>query len=407
MTRHISRRAVLTPAFMAAALSLSAASAFPIHPIVVTQPTLIVEAPASTIAGESTVIDIAGATGSLQLIVAGSLGTATFDLDPDGGATSFTLPSGLTQVAGLMTITAVSDGITTSTQVVITPAKASSVQTIVGARSIVADDADVSMAVALPQDVWGNAVANGTPVEFTRINPQDSVQVLPTTSAHLLAWADLFSGTVAGRNTVWASLGEVRSPSADLDEVAGPPRPFALSVVAPSGSRAVADGRSLVLVRTDILRDAFDNVLADGTAVEFRWSGPNGEGTANAVLISGQAETWLQSPTIAGVTMITARAKGVDAATSIDLTFAPALGEFPATVTRSDGVLRIDVGPVIGLDGALAPDGAAVSVSGPGVSAEGQLDSGSVSIQIPLAGSVTIANIDVTILGSTVAVNVP
>ncbi|MDZ8171547.1 hypothetical protein [Microbacterium xanthum] len=366
---------------------------------------LTVVAPAAIMAGEPVTVTMTGAGESVEVTVAGSLGTSSFSVAARDGAAELDLPVELTRIAGLTTLYAVSDGAVAVAELRIDPGDVSGIQTIVGARSIVADADDVAMAVALPVDVWGNAAAEGTPVDLLRVRPGGESSTQSLQVENLLAFADLFSGTVAGRNAVWSRVGDVQSVTADLDEVAGLPLPFPVALVEPPGTPHLADGRALVQVRTGVLADAFGNVLADGTAVDFRWQGPDGSGSARALTVAGQAETWMQSPTQPGTVTIEARSKGVASATTVPVDFAPAIDGFPADATVQDGTLTVRVGPARATDGALLPDGAVVVVTADGVEAEGYLDDGRATLVIAV-GDLAPRRLSVDILGATVEVEI-
>ncbi|GAA1947339.1 hypothetical protein GCM10009816_05290 [Microbacterium aquimaris] len=366
---------------------------------------LTVLAPEQVTAGEAATVTVTGAGERVEVTVAGSLGTTTFPRETAGGTVAVEIPAKLTRIAGLTTIFAVSDGEVAVEEVRIVPGEVASVQTIVGARSIVADADDVAMAVALPVDIWGNAVADGTSIDFFRVHPDGESETTPREVDDLLAFTDLFSGTVAGRNAVWSRLADVQSITADLDEVAGPPLPFSLGLAEPEGSSHVADGRALLHVRTGPLADAFGNVLADGTAVDFRWEGPDGSGSARALTIAGQAETWIQSPARPGTVTIAARSKGVEAASTLTVATTAALETFPAQASLQGGILTVHVGPARAEDGALLPDGAVVTVSAGDIEGEGFLEDGEAVLTLAV-GDLDPAQVRVDLLGAAVSVAV-
>ncbi|TFD30673.1 hypothetical protein [Cryobacterium cryoconiti] len=403
--------ALLLPPMLALGLATDTgagarASAGPLHS---ERTALAVDAPASAEAGRVLTVAVSGAgNGStVRLIAIGSLGQIVLTATATADTARFHLPVAFTRTAGSVTLVATSAGfVAHGTTELLAGTAVGPVQAVVGARSIVADGADASMVVTIPVDVWGNAVAEGSPVQFFRQNPDGTQGTSQTTMTHLLAFANLLSGTRAGRGTVWVSVGTVSGPAVSLDEVAGPPEPFTLEPVEPLlAGRAMADGQTLVPVRTSVLRDRFGNVEPDGTQVTVEWSGAEGPARATAVTIAGVAQISVQAPSTPGDLQITGFCRGVASAGALVLPFSAAVGDFPVTADLRPAAVNVTVGPVTGYGGSLVPDGTPVSVSvtdetGPAGSRSGGLVNGTADVVVPsrkLVGRVTVT---VSVLGA-------
>ena len=348
-------------------------------------------------AGEDLEVRVGGlaAGGAARLLVGTALGQRSVAVsgDEDGEAV-VVLDADLTRAAGELTVHARSAGGTTRGATTITPdAVVDPVVTVVGARTIVADGADLAMAVAIPVDRWGNAPVDGTPALVTRVRPGGEVEDQTVQVDGLLTWAELFSGTDAGTNRVWTSLGPRTGTATSLVEVPAPPAGLRLRPdpeVAPADP--VADGRSLLGVRTGRLRDAFGNVQLDGTSVSVRWRGPDGRGAATTQTLGGVARLVLQAPSRPGVLVLRAQSRGVRSA-PLRIEVAPALERLPVSASPSgDGFVRVAVGPVLGTSGALLDDGTPVRVvvrtdDGP-VAVTGRLRDGRADLEVPVGDRV-------------------
>lgn len=390
------RRALLPAALVAgllvAAPGPAAAQPGPGGPLVVT-------VPGQATAGDPLTVSVLGAAdGDVALTVVGSLAATGRTVRAEGGVARFELGEELTRAAGSLTLVAsAGDAAATATTTLVPGPAVGPVQPVVGARSIVADAADRSMAVAVPVDRLGNAVADGTPVQVLRARPDGVLETGAVTVRDLVAWALLPSGTVAGRGQVSVqapgAAGPVTGPQVSLDEVAAPPVPFTLEPVDPRVAAGTgADGQSLVAVRTAVLRDPFGNVEPDGTAVTVAWQGAGGSSRTTAVTVAGVATATVPAPEAPDTLVVTAECRGTATTAPLRLGFGPVVREVAVRGSRSDAGVAVDVGPVRRDGGAYVPDGARVSVevrdaAGVVSAAAGRLRDGVLAVVVPPAAA--------------------
>lgn len=289
--------------------------------------TLRVTAPVSALAGEPVTLQIDGAAphATATVMAIGSLGT--FTAKATSNNTLAILPKAFTRAAGRVDVIVRSgDDIATASFELQAGAAVAPVQAVVGARSIVADGTDKTMVVAVPVDRFGNAIAEGSLVRFSRLALSGTIEwsLVPVDS--LLAWREFGSGTKAGRDFVWADAGgavghTVDGNRVDLTEVAGVPQTFTV-IALNQANELWADGQSLVPVQTTVLADRYGNIEPDGTEVIVHWVGPDGDGQATAITVAGVARLSLQSPRLPGKLQLTATSRGAITATPLTLTFA-------------------------------------------------------------------------------------
>ena len=235
---------------------------------------------------------------------------------------------------------------------------------LVGPRSIIADGEHWSMATGIPFDRFGNPAADGTPVKIRVLHPDNRLEELDVTVQHLVAWARIFSGTQAGRTNITMQAESAYGPEETLLEVAGMPVPFKVNA---APNNVPADGRQLVTMRTEILRDKFGNTMADGTAVTFFVKTASGQlRLIPAYTLAGAAEAPLQAPTEPGIVEVWGTLYGVESLrTDVTFTPGPAVGEIPVQVipNAADHSLRLKAGPIIGMLKQYVPDGTPVQFS--------------------------------------------
>lgn len=202
----------------------------------------------------------------IDIMAIGTFGTSLQRLESRRGMAEGELPADFTRFAGAVTLRVQVDDVAAEHDVQIAPAEAiDPVIPLVGPRSIVADGQDWTMLVATPRDRYTNPVAEGTEVEIAVQHPGASQpRVLKPIVRHLLAWQRITSRTTAGKMFIGTRSGDAFSPERMVLEVPGLPVPFALTTDFPQYE---ADGRRLVRIDSEEIKDKYGNVLLDGTAL--------------------------------------------------------------------------------------------------------------------------------------------
>jgi hypothetical protein len=298
----------------------------------------------------------------------------TYGLHPQSsrlrhGLATFYLPASDTRAAGLMTLVASTNQARAEAQLLIRPGPpADPIITVVGPRSILADGQDQTMLVALPTDAFGNPVASQTPVDISVRRPGAEFEshnlILQTETRHLLAWARLPSGTVAGQTRLAVSVGAAHSIEETVLEVPGQPVSFTLSA---EPTLLPADGRQLAELTTSPIADAHGNLLPEGTTATFLITDAGGgrRTIPAAIVFNGRAQTVLQAPTRPGKVTVQAMVAGV-LSRPLQLTFTTGVAladdEIPLSASFNVEGLILRLGPLAGSLGQFIPDGTPVEV---------------------------------------------
>lgn len=301
--------------------------------------------------------------GNAEIVVQNAFGRLQFIVPIVSGVGTLDLPPAVTQQAGIITVSA-SD---TQARLTVDPVDvAEVVAPLVGPRTIVADGRDTTLAVILPVDRYGNQVADGTTVDIEWEQPVRSGTPNNTTAVTLetengMTYSLIPSGEIAGPTTVRAtattSAGQlVNAAAVRIDEVPGRVESIELVAVDEDGS---ADGRSLVEVETDILFDAFDNQLMDGTLGQFVFDGPAGQGVVPGTVQNGVVRIEIVAPDKPGTLVGFVEIQG-ERSNEVQIEFASAIASFDARIEQvgADAVLRID--SVLDPEGAFVADGTEV-----------------------------------------------
>lgn len=238
---------------------------------------------------------------------------------------------------------------------------------LVGARSIIANGATWSMVVVIPHDQFGNPIADASAVDITAQRPNQAITTLSVKTAHLLAWQRLYSQTIAGKTLISAQSQGRFGPQAELLEVAGWPVDISVELGQLS-TRIRADGNSFIPLQTNVIRDAFGNVMPDGTSVVFEVEDGTGlKRMINSVTIRGVAEAQILAPNQATTLTIQARIfRVISEPLVVDV---PPNGgfDFDLQAVVATEVISISAGPIIGSLQQYVPDGtiAVLQFTGP------------------------------------------
>ena len=178
----------------------------------------------------------------------------------------FVVPSDLLLDSGILVVRASTNDATGSALMQIRPdTAANGIVPLAGPRSVIADRKHWTMVSVIPQDVDGNGLADETPVRLHVRRPDGRTDIVEGAIRGLLDGIRVYGGTVAGLTTIRVEVQDATGPEVEVREVAGPPIPFRLE---PPIGPLVADGRSLIAIRTPLLRDPYGNTVEDGTAVD-------------------------------------------------------------------------------------------------------------------------------------------
>lgn len=278
------------------------------------------------------------------------------------GTARFLIPGTDTHQSGTASLIATAGGAQGQSSLTLQPdAPIDPIVPLVGPRSITSDAGHWTMAVSVPFDRFGNPVADGTAVNMRALHPGDQLELQGTQTRNQVAWTRIYSRTRAGRTTVSMTAAGKHGPDANFMEVPGWPVPFSLSA---SPANLPADGRQLVTIRSDVIRDQYGNPMLDGTLVTFVVDTPQGQPRfIPAYTIDGVAKAQLQAPSEPGT--LNVRAEIYDAESQpLKVSFAdgPAINTFPvvAKVDSTGRAIELTAGPLLGALRQFIPDGSAV-----------------------------------------------
>ncbi len=330
---------------------------------------LDISLPESAIAGDEIVMTVRSTSmpeegTPITFLTMNGLGQRLYQAKFSAQVALFTLPVEDTRTAGLTTIIARSGQAYGEASLNIEPASPMSpLFLMVGPRTVVASYKKQNMAAVVANDTYGNAISSGN-IALTALYPDGLTQNQSLPINHLVAWDWLDGTTSAGNIRLSASMGDASAPENNLDAVANSPEQFNITANPPT---ADADGRQLIMLRSDVLRDVYDNIVPDGTQVMFFIETPSGEKRLiPSYVIDGVARTPMQAPQTAGKFKIWALINGIKSKpltiSFTDINIAQNF-KLEAKTDPSIGAIVLTAGPIAGSLGQLMPDGTQVRFS--------------------------------------------
>ncbi len=292
------------------------------------------------------------------LMMTHTFGVRFYDVSFHNSSATILIPGRDTIRSGYTTFTLVDNDYTGEADtIIIADAPIEPIVPLVGPDTIVANGQEWAIAAVLPYDQFLNPVNPGTEVSVRVRHPADVSRESTMQVENLVAWQRVYSATKVGRTTVTMNVENRYGPEGQFWQIPDWPQPFTLQV---HPELLVADGRQLVTLSTSELRDQYDNVIPDGTAVQFNVvdTATREERRLSAFTVNGWAEVILQSPSAPQTLAVTATVYSVQSEPML-VAFAPQVQQnYPIEIQyATDDAFGFSVGPILGEMQQFVPDG--------------------------------------------------
>ncbi|SFR31353.1 hypothetical protein SAMN04490243_0180 [Robiginitalea myxolifaciens] len=313
------------------------------------------------IAGAPITLEFSGTPSDQLVLLVDNAWGSTLLAPDDSKSVSFSLPAALAQKAGLSNWYLVAgQTVLDSGEYTILPAKPPmpTLETYIGPPSIFANGLDQSMLVALPQDQYGNALQDSTPVRIRTLfrNQQEETRVNVN---RLIAYDYIATRPQAGELFIAASADTQVSKELTVRVLASLPTDFEIEAIR---EHTYADGNQIVTLRTSPIQDSNGNSIADGTLVNFQVKNILGPALhAQGQTVNGVARANLLHPQQADTWEVSAYISGLAKSNSIGLEFEPAVADFSLLLSGDGRELQIT--SIQSYMEQLIPDGLTVSLT--------------------------------------------
>ena len=225
-------------------------------------------------------------------------------------------------------------------------------ETYFGPRSITAGVQDFSMLISITTDPFDNVFPTGTEVLF-KSQFLSTISEYTIASKDLISWKNIDATKKSGRILVNTSFKEITTK--ELTTIVFPTLAESFLIEA-DRNHTFADGNQIIKFRSNVIRDKYDNIISDGTMVNFIIENSNGAILKTvAPSINGISKATMLHPSEKEKWKITAFVTGAAKSKTINLEFDTAISDFEVNFSNDNRI--ITVGPLESFMKQLVPDG--------------------------------------------------
>ncbi|EDP96721.1 hypothetical protein U8527_00255 [Kordia algicida OT-1] len=309
-------------------------------------------------AGETIVLTFSGTQdASIVLYCTNSYGTTLVSATAKNNQLQYTIPTQICAKTGIVnwklldTKNSLSGTFTIHSQ-----NQPVSMETYVGPPSIAADENDYTMLVVIPTDALDNPVKENTKValkrQFLATEQQETIQ-----TKNLIAYQNIYAPTKSGRMLLATECLGLNSKEFTVNVLPAISTDFEIYAKRP---HEYADGNQITTFTTSILKDENNNIVSDGTFVEFFIENTDGNLLkTSGMTIDGVATAQLLHPDHAETWKVQAFVTGISKSNTISLTYKKVMDDF--TISFSKNNRNIKIGPLRSFMNQLIPDGLQVT----------------------------------------------
>ncbi len=293
-----------------------------------------------------------------RLLMANSFGKTILKPQSDKNGYFFEIPAFISRKSGIVHWKLQSSNPIKEGKLEILPlSKPETIENYFGPRSIQAGARDYSMLVSIPTDEFGNPLSDNTEVSVSEyFRGQLMTDTLKTQD--MFAWKNSYSKEESGKIIVSNSCKNIQAK--EMISLVYPSTPVDFNI-AIDREHDYADGNQVAEVKTSKIKDAYGNVVSDGTIVDFIIENESGSLLKSlATTIDGVAVAKVLHPERPEKWKIKATITGMAESDEILINFESAVQNFEVQWNKNNK--KIIVGPIRSFLNQFIPDGAEVSL---------------------------------------------
>ena len=306
------------------------------------------------IAGDPVVVEFAlSFTSEYVLHCHSALGSVVLYPEKSNAGLQYTIPEFMSRKSGYITWYLTTDDLEFKGRIQILPKDSvEHVETYFGPPDILAGGRDYSMFVSVPTDEFDNPMPDSTQVNLNYYF-KDNLNHKDLYTDGGIVFHRIFSPKKSGR--LFAVSECLDTYSKEFDVNIQPALPIDFSIYS-EGHHRYADGNQVMALKTSELVDSFDNVVSDGTMVEFYIKNTQGDVLrTRGVTQKGIAIAEIVHPEYGDVWRIQAIVPGMAKSNVIDVNFEQVIKEYQVEFVENNR--EIILGPVQSYMNQRIPDG--------------------------------------------------
>lgn len=228
-----------------------------------------------------------------------------------------------------------------------------------GPKSLFAGNEDASMNVSIPHDKYDNPLLPPTKVNYNKSFEGEILSEESKPIEHLIAYQITSSKPTKGKYLIGSKSDEGFSQEQEL--IIGPAMPQEFNIELLS-FHPFADARQFLKFKTTVLKDQFDNIIADGTLIIFTiMENDSVVGIYQAFTIGGIANVYIENPSNETNWKVQASLHDQIRSNIVLLNFEQNIKDFD--LSWNPDTQTLSIGPVIGILGQMVPDGTEAKIS--------------------------------------------
>ncbi len=293
-----------------------------------------------------------------DLYCANSYGSTLIPPTLNNNTLSYEIPKHISKKLGKVQWTLLNGGSPLSGQFEIQPLRqVSSLETYIGPPSIEAGGTDYTMLVVIPTDSLDNPLPENTAVTAKhQFLKSETSEVIFT--EHLIAYKNMFSKRESGRMLVSSESLKHNSKEFVINVFPAIPTDFKISATRPHD---YADGNQMTTFTTTIIKDKQNNIISDGTFVDFFITTPNGNVLkTSGTTVDGIATSKIIHPDHDTQWSIKSFVEGMAESNTLSISYKQVITEFNVAFSKDNRT--INVGPLQSFMQQMIPDGLQVKL---------------------------------------------
>lgn len=271
----------------------------------------------------------------------------------------YVLPEAISNKSGIFSWRLQTKSNTLSGQITIEPkSKIKAIESYLGPPSIQAGGTDYTMLVVIPTDDLDNPLADSTSVNIKHQFLKDEY-ASDVITKHGFAYKNIYSETKNGRMLISSECLNLNSKEFDVNVMPAIPTNFKIDS---ERIHDYADGNQITTFKTSVIRDRYDNIVSDGTFVNFFITNKAAhKSKTSGTTINGIASAKMLNPDYEDQWSVKAYVEGMANSDTIVLNYKQAISDFSIVFSKDNRT--ITVGPIKSFMSQRVPDGLTIKLS--------------------------------------------
>jgi uncharacterized pyridoxamine 5'-phosphate oxidase family protein len=296
---------------------------------------------------------------NMQLFCSNSYGSSIVEPQLINGKLTFVIPSFLAQKKGILSWKVLIKKQTISGNIrILAIKKPVSIESYLGPPSIDAGNIDFTMLVVIPTDSLDNPIKNNSKVsvnhQFLKSKKEETIF-----TNNLIGYKNIFAPLKSGRIIISSESLGLNSKEFDVDVMPSIATSFTLFM---HRNHEYADGNQITTFYTSIIKDQNDNIVSDGSFVEFFITNKYGNILKTfGTTINGIAKAKMLHPDYEETWKIKGYLIGISESNTLKIAYKKVIESYKVSFSKNNRTIKI--GALKSFMNQIIPDGLSVKLS--------------------------------------------